>query len=148
MAAAQPYRWVDEVKRHWIEFADEPTAGPMTHWVHTGPHGRSTRAAGQTPPPMPGPVPGRGFALLHVEYQGFTFTFASLDELDLCVDTLSRRVLPTSIRLSAEHGSGAGPNSHWLSRLPARVTSWKYREGAAAYLRKARLDFELQLQAT
>jgi len=136
------------VKRHWIEYTDERRSSPMTYWVHTGPDGEHWRETSTPSPPLPPPVPGRGFPSLYVEYQGFTFTFASLHELDVCVDTLSMKNMPTSIQLSAARGSGAGPNRHWLSRLPATVTPWKYREGATKYLRRARIDFERELAET
>ena len=31
-------------------------------------------------------------------------------------------------------GRETGPNSHWLSRLPASLKSWRFREGAVRYL--------------
>ena len=136
------------MKRCWIEYTEEFSASPMTYWVHKGSGGEHWREADEVVPPMPRPVPGRGFALMHVEYSGFTFTFASLDELDVCLDVLSKKNLPTSSQLSAERGTGAGPNGHWISRLPARVTPWKYRAGATAYLREARRVLEQQLRAT
>jgi len=35
--------------------------------------------------------------------------------------------LPTTRRLSALRGEALGPNSHWLSRLPASIKSPKAR---------------------
>ncbi len=135
------------MKSAWIDYSAERTECPMTYWVHRGPHGEHWCDSPATVPPLPGHVPGKGYPILHVEYNGFTFAFASIPELDTCIDVLSRRNLPSSLELSAERGSGAGPNGHWVSRLPARVTPWKYRQGAVDYLRKARREFADQLQA-
>ena len=129
------------MKRHWIDYTAEVTESPMTYWIHQGPDGEHWRDAAEVIPPMPGPVPGRGFPRMHVEYHGFTFSFASMHELDACAETLARKNLPTSRQRSAERGSGAGPNRHWLSRLPAKVTTWKYRRGVIEYLAEARKDF-------
>jgi hypothetical protein len=136
------------MKRHWIEYSDERRESPMTYWVHQGPEGVHWRGAERVTPPLPGPVGGRGFPSFRVEFDGFTFVFASLAELDACVETLSRKNLPTSRRISEARGTGAGPNGHWLSRLPAKVTAWKYRERAAAYLREAGAAFEKELGAS
>ena len=38
-----------------------------------------------------------------------------------------------------------GPNSHWLSRLPANVKSWRYREKAVAHLEEALVKSEQEL---
>lgn len=82
-----------------------------------------------------------------VEFDGFTFRFASLAELDVCVATLSQKVLPTTRRLSAERDTEMGPNSHWLSRLPKDTKSWRYREQAVRYLMETREDFIREMPA-
>jgi hypothetical protein len=130
------------VKRHWIEYRDERPASPLTFWVH--------RAVGDAPwyesqefePPRQPVVPGRGYPLFKVECDGFTFEFASLCEIRACIETLAKKVLPRTIDLSRERGTAKGPNSHWLSRLPANVKSWKYREKAVVCLGEALAEFE------
>ena len=92
------------MKRHWVEYANEFTPSPMTGWLEA----RSAH--------NPRPVPGKGFPVYHVQYGRFTFRFSSLDELNVCIDTIGKRVMPTTRQLSA--GSGA-LNKYWLSRLPA-----------------------------
>jgi len=117
----------------------------MSFWVHIEADGRPWCDAEQFSPPIPSPVPGKGFPTFHVEFDGFTFTFASLDELNVCLETLSKKLLPTSTQLSAKRGTSVGPNSHWLSRLPAKVKPWRYREKAVAYLAKAKVEFLAEL---
>ena len=131
------------MKRYWVEFHNEPPMSPMSFWVHR-PVGRFQvwMDATEFDPPMPRRVPGRGYPCFFVEFNGFIFTFASLDELQACIGTLEQRLLPRTIDLSAERGTINGPNSHWLSRLPAKVKAWKYRQKAVAYLRVALAAFK------
>jgi hypothetical protein len=132
------------MKKHWIEYRKSWTKEPMTFWVHIEAGGKPWCEAESFNPPAPKPVPGRGWPVFLVEFDGFTFRFASLAELDVCVATLSRKVLPSTRRLSAERGTRVGPNSHWLSRLPRGTKSWRYREKAIRYLVEARQDFVRQ----
>jgi hypothetical protein len=113
----------------------------MTFWVHIPVYEGSRKHPVRYEPPMPKPVPGRGWPLFLVEQDGFTFRFSSLAELDVCVATLSQKLLPTTRRLSEIDGRGAGPNGHWLSRLPKGTKSWRYREKAVRSLLTARGDF-------
>jgi hypothetical protein len=129
------------MKRHWIEYTPRWTPQPMSYWVHRETDGNAWYAAKEFEPPLPAPVPGRGFAVFHVEVDGFVSRFASIAELDVCIETLSQKALPTSLRLSAERGTGYGPNNHWLSRLPKGVTAWRYRQKAIRYLLMARERF-------
>ena len=118
----------------------------MTFWVHRPVVGKHFTEAEVFEPPLPAVVGGKGYPLFWVEVDGFTFQFASLAELNVCITTLGQRHLPTTRRLSQEHG-GAGPNGHWLSRLPGWTKSWRYRERAVAYMERALLDFSEQLGA-
>ena len=88
-------------------------------------------------PPRQAAIPGRGYPVFKVECDGFTFEFSSLAEMRVCIEILSQKLLPRTIDLARERGSAKGPNSHWLSRLPGRVKSWRYREKAVAYLCEA-----------
>jgi hypothetical protein len=119
----------------------------MTFWVHIEADGKPWSQAGVLDPPAPKPVPGRGWPIFHVEFDDFTFRFASLAELDVCVETLSKKLLPTSLRLSAKRAAGVGPNGHWLSRLPKHTKSWRYRERAVKYLEEARRDLVGAIEA-
>jgi hypothetical protein len=136
------------MKRHWIEYRETRTDSPMTYWVH--------REVGRKPwyqstvfdPPFEPVVLGKGFAVMFVDFDGFTFVFASLAELRVAIEVLGRKLLPTTARLSAERGGGVGPNQHWLSRLPAAVMPWRYRDRAVSYLKKSLSEFERELGQT
>lgn len=92
----------------------------------------------------PRPAPGRGFPLFLVEFDGAVLRFASLAELRVCLDTLSRRVLPSNLRLAQKRGSGYGPSNHWLNRLPLRAMTWPYRQKVVKYLTASLAYFEAQ----
>jgi hypothetical protein len=109
--------------KHWVEFAPDWRTAPMAYWVHVECEPVPWREASSFNPPAPQPLPHKGYAVLCVEVAGCVLRFSSVAQLQACVCILSMRPLPTSQRLSALRGSGHGPNSHWLSRLPARVKS-------------------------
>jgi hypothetical protein len=133
------------MKNFRIEYTEEWQRGPMTFWVHIEADGRPWYEATVFTPAAPSPIPGKGYPRFFVEVDGFTFEFASLDELEVCIDTLSQKLLPstqceTQIR-------GTGPGKHWLNRLPAGTHSWRYRQKAVKVLRKAREDFQAQVHS-
>ena len=117
----------------------------MTYWVHREVDGKPWYDAEDFDPPRQKVAPGRGYPVFKAEIDGFTFEFASLPEIRACIDTLGEKLLPTSLKLTRKRGSARGPNTHWLSRLPKDVKSWRYREKAVTYLRKALADFEGKL---
>jgi hypothetical protein len=130
------------MKRYWVEFTKDRQHQPMTYWVHLPIKESVWIYATDYTPPLPNSLPGWGYPAFHVEIDGFTFRFASLNEIEHCIDILSKRVLPTSRILSEERGTSYGPNNHWLSRLPKGTKSWIYRQKAVTYLRAAREVFE------
>jgi hypothetical protein len=134
------------MKGHWIEYRPTRQYGPMTYWVHRETDGRPWNQSEAYDPPMEDAVAGKGFPLMLVEYDDFTFVFASLAEVRAAIEVLGQKLLPTTLRLSADRGGGGvGPNQHWLSRLPAHVMPWRYRERAVAYLVKSLEDFEREM---
>ncbi len=88
--------------------------------------------AAEYDPPMPGPVAGKGYPVFFVEFDGFTFQFASLHELDVCVEVLGKKALPNN-------------HDKWFAKLPGEVLPWRYREPAVAFLVECREHFESEL---
>ena len=127
------------MKRHYVTYNPSWQPGPMSYWVHIEADGKSWYEAEAFRPSLPRIVPGRGYPYYQVEVDGFTFEFASLDEIDVCIATLSQKHLPSTDRETSERGTG--PGKHWLNKLPAGVHAWRYRSKAVEYLRKARADF-------
>jgi hypothetical protein len=120
------------LKRCQVRYSPAFRPGPMTIWVHR------RYAPGPAPvpdgvPPLPGPVGGKGFATLEVEFDGLSFIFASRHELDAFRAAMGQRVLPRPQALDRDLVPTYA-NSHWLSRLPAGAKSWRYRERLVRWL--------------
>ena len=130
------------MSRHWVEYSNERVRSPMTFWVHREQIGQQWSLGAELDPPLPGTVGGKGYPKYFVTVADFQFRFASFEEMRHCIDVLSSENLPTTTELSAARASGAGPNSHWLSRLPARTKSWRFREKAVSRIVKALAVFE------
>jgi hypothetical protein len=105
--------------------------------------GRIRQIAGWEPP-LPKAVPGKGYAYYFVEVGDFTFEFASLEEIDVCISVLEQKHLPSTDKETET--ARMGPGSHWLNKLPSRVRPWRYREKAVEYLRKARKELEQEMK--
>lgn len=125
------------MSKHWFEFASDWRVYPGAYWAHKNKNGAFWIYATAFEPPAPKPVPHKGYRVLCVQSKGFVFRFSSPEQLTDCIRVLSMKPLPTTRRLSAIHGGGHGPNSHWLSRLPASVKSPKARTAAVSALRAA-----------
>jgi hypothetical protein len=124
-----------DVKQRWIEYREEWwKRSPMAFWVHLPVDRKRWIDAAELDPPAPAVVPGQGYPVYSVEYDGFVFQFSSLDELRVCIDVLGQRNLP-DVRM--EWHKRSGPGSHWLNKLPGHVLAWAYREGAVRYLRES-----------
>ncbi len=119
-----------KLPKHWIEHISDWRSAPMAYWVHVQPEGQHWQDASEFNPPAPAPDGAKGYPLLCVESQGFVFAFSSAAQLAEAVRVLSLKPLPTTRRLAAARPGGHGPNSHWLSRLPASVKSPKARQRA------------------
>lgn len=105
----------------------------MAYWIHVQKSGESWYRATEFDPPAPEPEGRLGYRVLCVESCGMTFWFTSKEQLAACIKTLSTKPLPSTWRLARLRG-GAGPNGHWLSRLPASVKSSKGRQRVVADL--------------
>ena len=110
----------------------------MTFWVHRAADGEPWYRAQRFDPPAPHVVPGRGYPYFFVELDGFTFEFASLEEIDFCIARLGQRHLADT---EPETRGVSGPGAYRRNRLPKSVLSWRYRQKAVKYLAKCREEF-------
>jgi hypothetical protein len=133
------------MKRHWIEYTEKRVPSPLSYWVHIDADGSDWFSARFFQPPLPFPVPDKGFATFWIECDGVVFKFASLDELRACIGVLARKLLPTTIRLAQDRGGDIDPSRHWLSKLPLQAKPWRYREKAVKYLAKCLAEFEREI---
>jgi hypothetical protein len=133
------------MKRHWIEYREQWTPSPLSYWVHIEADGHDWHDAREFDPPLPFPIEHHGYPVYWVECDGVTFQFSSLDEMRVAIETLGKKLLPTTIRLAKDRGGELGPESHWLSKLPVKAKPWRYREKAVKYLLRSLADFEKEL---
>lgn len=123
--------------RHWIEYAPDWRWTPMAYWVHVEQDAGPWKDAQRYLPEAPAAIPHQGFAILCVEFESVVLRFSSRAQVEECIRVLSLDPLPTSRRLSALRDAAAGPNSHWLSRLPASVKSPRARPKVVKALAEA-----------
>jgi len=96
---------------------------PGAYWVHIPIPDTNDKYT----PHAPKLIPGKGYAILQVPIGTHVLEFCSAAHLQHYIDVLSQKLLPATMQLSAERGSGAGPNGHWLSRLPAELKPYRKR---------------------
>ena len=127
------------MKRRWIEYRERwDRMSPMAFWVHLPTDSKPWFDATEFDPPPPPPVPGKGFPVYFVEFDGFVFRFSSLSELAVCISVLEQKNLPN---VKSEWTGRTGACSHWLNKLPGHVLPWAYRQRAVEYLRESHEDF-------
>lgn len=114
----------------------------VSYWVHVGVDEDkcSYYSCKKFEPPFPAKVFGKGFPYLTIKTEGTSFVFASLAELDHCIDVLSQKNMPTTRMLSEKRDENSGPNKHWLSRFPAKYKSWNKREKLVKAFQKSKKE--------
>ena len=80
-----------------------------------------------------------GYAILQVPFGAHVLEFCSAAHVQHYIDVLSQKLLPTTMQLSRQRDSGAGPNGHWLSRLPAQLKPYGKRALLVKKLKTAAL---------
>jgi len=118
---------MQKTPKFWTEYTDDWRSEPMAYWVHIPQDQTNWQVATTFIPAAPKPEGNKGFPVLCVEVANMVFRFSSRAQIEECIRILSTKPLPSTKRLSALRGTAAGPNSHWLSRLPASVKSPKGR---------------------
>ena len=106
----------------------------MAYWVHRETDGKLFSNAVSFDPPAPEKDLNGLYKIHYIEFDGQTFIFSSIYQFNIFIDVLSKKVLPRSRDLAAERTDKHGPNSHWLSRLPAKVKSFRFRKKLIKYL--------------
>lgn len=121
---------------YFFTFEKDWRKAPVAFWVHVPVPGTDKLCS----PPAPEEIPHKGYLFLHVEFETHDLVFSSPAQLDHFIDVLASKPLPTSTQLSLRRGQPTGPNSHWLSRLPASVKSPRKREKLVDLLRAVRAE--------
>lgn len=123
--------------RYYFTFEQDWRKAPLAFWVHRPDPASKTACL----PPVPRPVLHRGYLFLHVEFAGIDLVFSAPPQLDHFIEVLSAKPMPTSRQLALKRGAPVGPNSHWLSRLPAKLKAPRERSRLVNVLR--RIQFEI-----
>ncbi len=111
-----------------IEFGENYRSSPVSFWVHQHLDHEVWTESTRFEPPLPKAIVGKGFPRLIIDAFGTELEFASIEEVEHCRQVLSQKNMPTSRQLASQRQTSMGPNSHWLSRLPADLKSWRKRE--------------------
>lgn len=119
----------------YLAFEPNWRTAPLAFWVHVPVAG----TPGMYVPNAPTPVQHKGYVFLYVEKGEFELRFSSLAQLDHFIEVMETKPLPTSRQLSHRRGAPLGPNSHWLSRLPAKLKTPRERGKLVAELKDIRL---------
>ncbi len=122
--------------KHYFSYERDWRAAPVALWTHVA----VPNTEKVCDPPAPEPIPHKGYAFLHVEVEGVDLQFSAPAQLDHFIEVLSQKPLPTSRQLSFKRGLPVGPNSHWLSRLPAKFKAPRAREKLVRALREVRTN--------
>ena len=125
---------MQKLPKFWTEYTADWRSEPMAYWVHIPQDQTNWQSATDFIPVAPKPEGKKGFPVLCVEVADMIFRFSSRAQIEECIRVLSKKPLPSSKRLSALRGTEVGPNSHWLSRLPANVKSAKGRSAVVQKL--------------
>jgi hypothetical protein len=117
-----------------ISYEPNWQSAPLAFWVHVPGAGSDTDYT----PVAPTPVLHKGYVFLHVEAGNVDLQFSSKAQLDHFIEVLASKPLPTSGQLSRKRNVAAGPNGHWLSRLPVKLKAPRARARLVEDLRAIR----------
>ncbi|MCF6221839.1 MAG: hypothetical protein L3J65_12070 [Robiginitomaculum sp.] len=121
------------------------TRSPLSYWVHIPLDASKNIYCAELDwmdfkPPFLRRIPVKGYPYLIIRVTGFNIEFASLVEVQHCLDILSQKNMPTTMALSKKRATGVGPNGHWLSRWPANLKSWSKRQKIVAALERTKTE--------
>lgn len=116
------------MSRWRIDYESNYRISPVSFWVHRHKNHEIWAKATRFEPPLPLPIMGKGFPRLIIDAFGNELEFASIEEAEHCRQVLAQKNLPSSRQLSSLRHPSMGPNSHWLSRFPTELKSWRKRE--------------------
>lgn len=133
---------VGVVSKISIRYSNERIKSPLGFWVHKALDAAVWDKATQYEPPLARYVSGKGYPTYGIEYKGHYLYFCSEDEINHCIDVLSKKVLPAPKYLAKIAGHSGYKHLHWLTKWPADIKSWKDRQQIVKYLN------ELLLKAT
>lgn len=123
------------MKKYWITYSKTWKGSPLAFWVHIPITGEFYDPETKFKPKEPKKEID-GYPIYHFELDGISFEFSSKSQIEHFINMLSKKVMLTSRQLSEKRGTRLGPNKHWLSRLPSKTMSFKYRDKLINYIKK------------
>jgi hypothetical protein len=115
------------MSKFWIEYEDEYYQSPLSSDVHRPLDCDHWSGATKFDPPLPSAIVGVGFKVYKIEVKGFILSFSSIEEIDHCVETFSKRILPTTYQMSQKSWAKGWQHTHWLTKFPGALKSYKNR---------------------
>lgn len=125
--------------KYWIEYTEQYEQSPLSFWVHYPvERGIPWVEAKKYVPSLPNKVIGKGYILYKVEHKGSVLVFSSLEEIEHCIEVLSKKVLPTTRNLANQSWVEGYQHLHWLTKWPSHIKKEKDRAKIIALLRKVK----------
>lgn len=115
-----------------IIYNKEYHSSPLSFWVHHDIDSSVWEYADKYEPELPKAIVSKGFPMLIVDALGYELKFSSIQEVEHFIEVIKQKNMPTSSQLASKRLQSNGLlNSHWLSRLPAKLKPWrnKWRTG-------------------
>lgn len=81
---------------------------------------------------------------LNVEFNSVFLRFAMLAEFDHVLGVLQQNPLPSGFKLTGRHHSVGRPPGHWLTKLPAKTKSARFRRKLCDWLQQCESIREFQ----
>ena len=128
------------MKNIQVRYSSQFLRSPMSDWVGVPYYfwvkGRTPSGQKRKLRSLPHPfyVKYNVYAQLVAHLDGINLVFATPQELDHFVEIMSMNPLPRGRRFYPKRVSPGLPNTHWLSRFPAKGKSWKFRQKAIKFL--------------
>jgi len=122
--------------KYWIDYSDSFSPSPLSFWVHKPLDAEVWSDAVEFEPPMSSKVIDKGFPEFKIEHKRHILVFSSLDEIEHCINVLSKKVLPTTNELANSSWMEGYQHLHWLTKWPGDIKSYKDRIAIVKLLEK------------
>ncbi len=125
--------------KYWKEYLEEYRQSPLSSEVHRPVNSDIWLYATEYDPPLPKAEAGQGYTLYKIEVKGRELQFSSLQEIERCIQVLSKRNLPTTYQLSQQSWCKGWQHTHWLTKFPGALKSAKTRMRIVTLLNKVKV---------
>jgi hypothetical protein len=103
-------------------------SSPLSFWVHHDMESEIWEDATKYEPELPKAIVSKGYPMLVIDALGHELRFSSIQEVEHFIEVIKQKNMPTSSQLASKRPKSTGLNSHWLSRLPAKLKPWRNRK--------------------